>query len=258
MIVRAPRAGMLAFVALALAAATLPAAADTTVQAEVASSVTTAFAQLATVYEKHHPGVKIAAKYLGGQVIQGDVEADNPIDVVVVGKSQTDKLTDHIGPPVAILTNREVVLIPKGSTKVKRLADLANPGIKVALGNTDSAVGSLARGVLKKAVLDPAYGSDFAAKVRANTTFEGTSGAEVVDAVATGKVDAAIAFVSDVDPAKFTGVTIPPAINVDSIYYAFVPKAAKNATLGADVAKLLAGPQGLAILHSYRFLPPPK
>lgn len=253
------RTAVVACLAIAIAGAARPAAADTTtVQAEIASSVTTAFDQLAKLYEKRHPGVTIAAKYLGGQVIQGDVEADNPIDVVVVGKSQTDKLAEHIGPPVAILTNREVVLIPKGSTKVKSLADLGNPGIKVALGNTDSAVGTLARGVLKKAVLDPAYGSDFASKVRANTTFEGTSGAEVVDAVASGKVDAAIAFVSDVDPSRFTGVAIPPAINVDSIYFAFVPKAAKNAKIGAEIVKLLASPQGLAILHSYRFLPPPK
>jgi molybdate transport system substrate-binding protein len=252
------RAAAIASFALALAGTTSPALAGTIVQAEVASSVTTAFAQLAKVYEQRHPDVTIVAKYLGGQIIQGDVEADNPIDVVVVGKSQTDKLTDHIGPPVAILANREVVLVPKGSTKVKSLADLATPGIKVALGNTDSAVGSLARGVLKKANLDPAYGADFASKVRANTTFEGTSGAEVVDAVASGKVDAAIAFVSDVDPAKFTGVPIPPAVNVDSIYYAFVPKAAKNAKPGSEIVHLLAGAQGLAILHSYRFLPPPK
>jgi molybdate transport system substrate-binding protein len=247
-----------AMLALLLGVAT-PAAADpTVVQAEVASSVTTAFTQIAKLYEKLHPGVSVQAKYPGGQVIQGDVEADGPIDVVVVGKGQTDKLTAHITVPVPILTNREVVLIPRGSTKVKSLSDLASPGIKVALGNVDSAVGTLARGVLKKAVLDPAYGPDFAAKVRGNTVYEGASGADVVDAVASGKADAAIAFVSDVDPSRFAGVAIPASVNVDSIYYAFVPKSAKDPKAGHEIVALLASARGLAILHSYRFLPPPK
>ncbi len=80
----------------------------------------------------------------------------------------------------------------------------------------------------------------------------------MVDAVATGKADAAIAFVSDVDPARFSGVAIPAAVNVDSIYYAFVPKSAKNPSVGHDIVALLASARGLAILHSYRFLPPPK
>jgi molybdate transport system substrate-binding protein len=247
-------AAALAFV---LPAAPAPAA-GTVVDAEVASSVTAAFDQIAKAYEKKNPGTSIQTKYLGGQVIQADVESDAPIDFVIVGKNQTEKLAAHIGTPVAILTNREVVLVPKGSTKIKSLKDLAGPGVKVALGTAESAVGNLARGVLKKAVLDPSYGADFAAKVRANTVFEGKSGVEVVDAVATGKADAAIAFVSDVDPSKFSGIAIPDAVNVDSVYYAFVPKAAKNAATGNALVKFASSAQGLAILHSYRFLPPPK
>jgi ABC-type molybdate transport system substrate-binding protein len=244
-------AGLLAETALAAPAATA-------VQAEVASSVTEPAAQFFRALEKRHAGVSVSAKYLGGQVIQADVEADTPIDFVIVGKNQTDSLAAHINTPVAILTNREVVLVPKGSSKVHSLKDLATPGIRVALGNADSAVGKLSRDVLKKAVLDPSYGADFAAKVRANTVFEGKSGVEVVDAVANGKADAAIAFVSDVDPSKFGGVAIPPALNVDSVYYAFVPKASKNPALGGELVKLAASAQGQAILHSYRFLPPPK
>ncbi|RDJ94164.1 hypothetical protein B4Q13_16670, partial [Lacticaseibacillus rhamnosus] len=87
----------------------------------VASSVTAPFEQFIKIYEKKHPGTTVSAKYLGGQVIQADVEGDTPTDVVIVGKNQTDKLTAHINPPVAILTNREVILVPKGSTKVKSL-----------------------------------------------------------------------------------------------------------------------------------------
>jgi len=255
-----PAAAATAALAIAIGVVAIPppASAADTINAEVASSVTAPFEQFIKIYEKKHPGSKVVAKYLGGQVIQADVEGDNPIDVVIVGKNQTDKLTAHINPPVAILTNREVILVPKGSTKVKSLKDLANPGVRVGLGNADSAVGTLARGVLKKAALDPAYGADFPQKVRANTTFEGTSGVEVVNSVSTGKVDAAIAFVSDVDPSRFSGVKIPDNLNVDSVYYVFVPKGSKNAAAGNELMKLVTSKQGEAILHSYRFLPPPK
>lgn len=258
MILRRSAALLAALACGAFATAPARAADKTTLSAEVASSVAAPFAQFITIYEKKYPNVAIDAKYLGGQVIQGDVEADNPIDVVIAGKNQIDKLSAHIGTPVAILTNREVILVPHGSTKIKSLKDLAAPGIKVALGTADSAVGTLARSVLKKAALDPAYGADFPSKVRANTVVEGNSGVEVVDAVASGKVDAAIAFVSDVDPSKFSGVPIPPALNVDSVYYIAVPKAAKNAALAGNMVKLATSVQGEAILHSYRYLPPPK
>jgi len=245
-------------VALAVAAAPARAADAVIVQAEVASSVTAPFKQFVELYQKMNRSAKVDAKYLGGQVIQGDVESEAPIDFVIVGKNQTDKLAAHIESPVPILTNREVVLVQKGSTKVKSLKDLAAPGIRVALGTAESAVGSLARGVLKKAILDPGYGPDFAQKVRANTTVEAASGVDVVNAVAEGRADAAIAFVSDVDPARFSGVQIPPSLNVDSVYYAFVPKSAKHPQRGRELVRLAGSRQGQAILHAYRYLPPPK
>jgi molybdate transport system substrate-binding protein len=244
--------------ALVFAGTAIPSTAQETLSADVASSVTQPFEEFVKIFESQHKGVKVDAKYLGGQQIQADVEADKPIDVVVVGKNQTDKVTSKISTPVALLTNKEVVLVPKNSTKISSLKDLGNPGVKVALGTAESAVGGLARAVLKKAAADPTYGGDFPAKVRANTVVEAVKGSEVVDAVASGKADAAIAFVSDVDPQKFRGVAIPDNLNVESVYYIFVPKAAKNAALGNDMVKIASSSQGQTILKNHRYLPPPK
>src|ERR1700716_4256142 len=98
--------------ACALGLTSMPApAADKTLNAEVASSVRPPFEQFVKIYEQKHKGTTIAAKYLGGGVIQADVEADGPIDIVVVGKNQTDKLTTHINQPVAVLTNREALIV---------------------------------------------------------------------------------------------------------------------------------------------------
>ncbi len=252
--------------ACALGLTTLPApapAADkVTLTAEVASSVKAPFEQFIKIYESKHPGVTISAKYLGGGVIQGDVESDNPIDIVVVGKNQTDKLLSHINTPVAVLTNRETLIVRTGETKVKGLKDLANPGVRVGMANGQgSAVGTLARQMLKKAADDPAFGADFPVKVRGNSPayFEKLqSEDDVVQGLLKGEADVMIGFVSSVEPPRLHGIAIPDKYNVDSVYYIFIPKSAKDAKDAQDMVKLMSGPQGQAILHSHRYLPAPK
>jgi molybdate transport system substrate-binding protein len=158
-----------------------------------------------------------------------------------------------------VLTNRETLIVRKGDTKVKSLKDLANPGVKVGMANGQgSAVGTLAREVLKKAAED--YGADFPGKVRQNSPayFETLQSEEdVMKGLEAGQADAAIGFVSSVDPSKFTAIAIPPKYNVDSVYYIFIPKSAKDPKAAEDMVKLMSGPQGQAILHSHRYLPPP-
>ena len=248
----------------ALGVGTLPApAADkVTLNAEVASSVKAPFEQFIQIYQKKHPNVTITPKYLGGGVIQGDVESDNPIDIVVVGQNQTDKLTAHINTPVAVLTNRETLIIRTGDTKVKTLKDLATPGVKVGMANgAGSAVGTLARQMLKKAADDPAFGADFPVKVRGNSPpyFDKLqSEDDVVQGLLKGEADVMIGFVSSVEPPKLKAIAIDPKYNIDSVYYIFIPKASKNAKEAQDMVALMSGPQGQAILHSHRYLPPPK
>ena len=250
--------------ACALGFGTLPApAADKiTLNAEVASSVKAPFEQFIQIYQKKHPNVTISPKYLGGGVIQGDVESDNPIDIVVVGQNQTDKLGAHINTPVAVLTNRETLIVRTGDTKVKTLKDLATPGVKVGMANgAGSAVGTLARQMLKKAADDPAFGADFPVKVRGNSPpyFEKLqSEDDVVQGLLKGEADVMIGFVSSVEPPKLKAIAIDPKYNIDSVYYIFIPKASKNAKEAQDMVALMSGPQGQAILHSHRYLPPPK
>ncbi len=247
---------------LTAAPAPAPAADKVTLNAEVASSVKEAFEQFVKIFEKKHPNVTISTKFLGGGVIQGDVEGDGPIDIVVVGKNQTDKLTSHINKPVAILTNREILIYKKSDAKAAKLTlkDLANPGVRVAMANgSGSAVGTLARGVLKNAAAD--FGADFPGKVRQNSPayFETLqSETDVITGLDKGEADIAIGFVSSVDPIKYRATKIDDKYNVVSPYYAFVPKSAKNAALGQDLATLMSSKQGQIILHSYRYEPPPK
>jgi len=239
--------------------APVPAAESATLTADVASSAFKPFEHLFKEYEKSHPGVTINPKSMSGNAIQADVEADNPaVDFVVVGKKQTDAVTAHINPPVQILTQKEAVLVPWSGAKVKSLKDLGQPGVKVALGTAESAVGGPARTLLKNAAGDAAYGADFPQKVRANTVFEGAKGTDMPDAVRSGRADAAIGFVSDEDPPHLRALTIPDNLNVATPYYVFVPKSSKNQKAADDLLKFINSKHGLAVLHSFHYLPPGK
>jgi ABC-type molybdate transport system substrate-binding protein len=164
-------------------------------------------------------------------------------------------------PPVAVLTNRETLIIRTGDTKVKTLKDLANPGVKVGMANgAGSAVGTLARTMLKKAADDPAFGADFPVKVRGNSPpyFDKLqSEDDVVQGLLKGEADVMIGFISSVEPPRLKGIAIDPKYNIDSVYYIFIPKASKNAKEAQDMITLMSGPQGQAILHSHRYMPPP-
>jgi len=239
-----------------------PAAEQLTLLADVASSALKPFdQQIFRDFEKRHPGVKIEAKSLSGGAVQKDIdEATNPVDIGIVGKKQTDYLDKQgrINKPVAILTQKEAILVPWNGAKVKSLKDLANPGIKVGLADAGSAVGAPARALLKKAAEDPAYGADFPQRVVANVQCKGSKGTDMPDSIRSGACDAAIGFVSDEDTLHIRTVTIPDALNVETPYYAFVPKVSKNQKIADELVKYIASKQGLSILHSYHYLPPPK
>lgn len=267
----------LAAVACALAASTAPAIApaaeNVTLTADVASSSFKPLDQIFREFEKKHPGVKIVSAQPGGMSggdIQTAVDTGKGVsaastagdaDIVVVGETQTKYLEDQgriAGSPVAILTQKEAVLVPWSGSKVKTLKDLANSGLKLGMAEPNSAVGRPAAQMLKNASKDPAYGSDFGPKVIQNVQCHAVKGSDVPLSVKSGQCDAAIGFISDQEPPHVRAVIIPDSINVATPYYAFVPKASKNQKIGDELVKFIVGKQGMAILSSYHYLPPPK
>jgi molybdate transport system substrate-binding protein len=238
-------------------AAPLPASAESgEITALVASNAKGAFTELIKQFETKHKGVKVNVEYLGGSDIGKRIDNNEPIDVILVGSTVLDKELQLVEPPTPVLQNREIILVPKGNpAKIHGLKDLGNAGVKLSMGTPTSAVGRLASQVIQNAAAD--YGFDFVTNVRKNIAVASEKGSDVVDAIGP-KANAAIAFASDVNPAKFEAVTIDPKYNVTSTYSMTVTKNAKNAALGKDFVALVAGPQGQATLRKFHYMPPPK
>jgi molybdate transport system substrate-binding protein len=226
------------------------------ITALVASNAKGAFTQLIKQFETKHKGVTVKVEYLGGSDIGKRIDANEPIDVVLVGSTILDKELQLIDPPTPVLQNKEMILVPKGNpAKVHSLKDLANNGVKLSMGTPTSAVGRLASQVIQNAAAD--YGFDFVTNVRKNIAVASEKGSDVVDAIGP-KANAGITFASDVNPAKFEAIPIDEKYNVTSTYSMTVTKNAKNAALGKDFVALVRGPQGQETLKKFHYLPPPK
>jgi len=248
--------------ALAVAIATVAvgvgfsqAAEKITLTALTVSSAKAPFEELQAMFEKTHPNVTIQIQYLGGGQISTAIDGDTAADIVLAGSAPLDKVRPKIEPAVTIYNTRDVVITSKKNpAKIHDLKDLANPGVRIAMGTSTSAVGAISSTIIQNA--GKKYGFDFVQKVLGNKSYESEKGSDVVDAVATNKADAAIVFVSDGDPGKFNVVQISDEFNVTSHYQGTVTKNAKNAKLGEEFVKLMASKQGQAVFHKDHYLPP--
>jgi len=96
------------------------------------------------------------------------------------------------------VSDMEIVLtVPKGSEKVRSLADLTKPGVRVAIGRPDQcALGALTRQLLQQAELYESLMSKQSQS--AELVVEKPSSALIVPDVVTGHVDVGVAYLTDV------------------------------------------------------------
>jgi molybdate transport system substrate-binding protein len=233
----------------------VPAAEPVTLTALVASSARPPFDALVAQFEKKNPGVKITAQYLGGGQVVSKIDGGDTPDIVLVGETPIKRVSGVVEPLTPIYKTIDVVITSKkNSAGVHELKDLAKPGVKVAMGTPASAVGAISSQIIQKAAID--YGFDFVQKVLKNANVQSEKGQDVVDAVASGKSDAAIVFVTDGDTTKFNVIEIPEKYNVISTYVGTVSKKAKNAKLGHEFVALMASKEGQSVFRKMRYLPP--
>jgi molybdate transport system substrate-binding protein len=234
--------------AFAVAGATAPAAADTDVVALIAAVAHGAMTEIVPLYERSHPGTKIDVSYGGAQVLVAEVQAGAPVDLIMVGETALTPIASKISAPVGILAYHEVVLVPKGSKKIHGLRDLADPGVRVALGTANSPPATYAHEVLTKA--SKAYGADFERKVEANVATTKPSSAEIAAAVKNGLADAAIGFSSDVTD-DLEAIPVPADDDVFTVSRAAVVNGAAHAAAAQDFLTFLRGSEAQAIFRKH-------
>jgi molybdate transport system substrate-binding protein len=135
--------------------------------------------------------------------------------------------------PVEFATNELVIAVPRDSD-LRSLADLARPGVKLAIGSDSVPVGSYTRELLARLPRDE--GDRILDNVRSNEP--DVKG--IVGKLTQGAADAGFVYVTDVEAAadSLEAVKLPAELEPDVIYAAGVVKGARQP---GEARKFVAG-----------------
>jgi molybdate transport system substrate-binding protein len=154
--------------------------------------------------------------------------------------------------PATFVTNKLVIGVPEGSD-IDDVADLEQPGVKIAIGDDEVPVGIYTREVLK--ALGP--GSEEA--ILANVASSEPDVAGIVGKLTQGAVDAGFIYRSDVDAAggKIEEVPIPAKASPDVAYGIAVMVDAAQPELAQEFVDGAVSGEGQQVLLDSGFGPPP-
>jgi molybdate transport system substrate-binding protein len=177
-----------------------------------ASSLKEVFTTLGAQFEALHPGAQITFSFGSSSTLATQIVQGAPADVFASASTTTMRTVVDAGvipQPHSMATNTLEIATPVSPTvAVAGLADLAKPGVKVAVCQRDVPCGA-------------ATATLFAAnQLTVTPVSQEVDVKSVLSKVVLGEVDAGVVYVTDVKAAKDTvvGVPIPPAQNVSTTY----------------------------------------
>ncbi len=216
-----------------------------------ASSLQGAF----TEYARSFPEFEIRQSFAGSDQLAAQIRGGVEPDVYAAASTEyPDELHREglLERPTVFAANRLVIAVPVDSD-VSGLADLAQPGVKLVIGDPSVPVGSYTREVLGR--LPAAERGAILANVRS----EEPEVSSIAAKLAAGVADAGFVYATDVEAAgeDLRTVPLPARLEPDVAYGVAVVAGTPHADLARRfVAGLLRG-RGAAELRTAGFLPPP-
>jgi molybdate transport system substrate-binding protein len=155
--------------------------------------------------------------------------------------------------PVTFATNELVLAVPDGSGAVGSLADVAKPGVKLAIGSKSVPVGSYTREVLSQ------LPDDTEDAILRNVRSEEPDVKGVVGKLTQDAVDAGVVYRSDVEATKgkLEAIELPPRLKPTVAYGAGVVDGAKEPELAREYVSGLVSGACARTLKQAGFGPPP-
>lgn len=223
-----------------------------TVTVFAAASLTESFTALGRDFEAANPGTTVAFNFAGSSALANQINQGAPADVFASAAPTPMRAIADAGnadgAPTVFVRNQLVIAVPAGNPAgVAGLADLARPGVKVALCAEQVPCGAAARTALDAAgvPLTPV------------TLEQDVKGA--LSKVKLGEVDAALVYRTDAKAAAadVQGVEFPESAGAVNDYPIAVLRNAPNTAGARAFVAHVRSERGRAVLTAAGFQVPP-
>ncbi|KAA0235851.1 MAG: Molybdate-binding protein ModA [Acidimicrobiales bacterium] len=232
---------------LAAATATCSSSEPDAIRVLAASSLTDAFEAIAEDFEAANPGIEVELSFGGSSTLATQIINGAPVDVFAsANEAVMESVADDVGvirePQVLAANELELAVEPGNPLSIRTPADLAAPGVLVAVCLKEVPCGSAAAEMLSKA------------GVEVEPASEEPNVRSVLSKVELGEVDVGVVYRSDVWAAgdAVTGVEIPGELNVVTAYPVAVPETASDPATARKFIDYVMGP-GQHILEESGF-----
>jgi molybdate transport system substrate-binding protein len=222
-----------------------------TVTVFAAASLNKTFTALGKQFEAAHPGVTVKFSFGGSDTLAAQITQGAPADVFAAASTTTMntvvKAGDNADTPTVFVKNElEIAVAPGNPLKIAALADLAKPGVKVALCAPAVPCGAAAQKALK------------AAGVKLTPVTQEQDVTSALTKVELGSVDAALVYHTDVagSGGKVVGVDFPAAASAINTYPIAVLKGAPNPTAAQAFEAYVLSDTGESLLLNAGFIKP--
>nr|WP_231956997.1 MULTISPECIES: molybdate ABC transporter substrate-binding protein [unclassified Actinoplanes] len=236
--------------AVSLAGCSSPAK-DTTptdVSVFAAASLTESFTTLGRQFEASHRGTRVTFNFAGSAALATQINQGAPADVFASAASRNmATIGDAAVTPTTFVKNQLVIATAKGNPKhITGLAELAKPGLKVALCAAEVPCGAAAQSALAASGV----------KLTPVTLEQDVKAA--LSKVELGEVDAALVYRTDARTAsaQVDAVEFPESAEAINEYPIAVLKRAANPTGAREFVDYVLSPEGTRVLTAAGFQTP--
>ena len=232
--------------------------------AYTAASLSGASKAIGPAFTKAYPNHKVVFNLDGTQALKTQVENGAYADVFIsASNSYTNTLKSEnylVNDSVKTLTTNYIIVILPASNpgKITSLADLAKPGVKIAMAANTVPVGSATMTVVNNTA-NSTYGQAWKNSVISTVVTYETSEPAVASKVSLGEVDAGFVYQSTASaaaPGTYQTVTIGKADNYLQTYTIAIMKGSTNKAVAAEFEQFMLSDAGQNILAAYGFTAP--
>jgi molybdate transport system substrate-binding protein len=234
------------------------------VVAFTAASLAGASTTIGSSFTAAYPGTTVAFDLDGTQALKTQVENGAYADVFIsASNSYTNTLKNEgyfVNDSIKTLTTNYIIVILPASNpaNIQSLADLAKPGVKIAMEDKTVPAGTATIAVLNN-LANSTYGQNWKNATISNVVTYETSEPAVATKVALGEADAGFVYQSTATAAAsgtYQSITIPRKDNYLQIYTIGILKESNNKAQAAWFEQYMLSAAGQNILKEYGFTAP--